>query len=284
MKPTAPKILKTVKLFIGGEFPRSESGRSYAFNFHSSDKIYANISQASRKDLRAAVEAAEAGNKSWSSLTAYNRAQVLYRMAEMTEGKRHEFVGLLKDVLGLSEGEANTEVDAAIDSFIYFAGFADKFQQVSAAVNPVAGPHHNFTTPDPVGVTALICESHFDFGRLVAHLCPILASGNSVVALLSNECPAILQPLAEVFATSDLPKGAVNLLTGDLKELYPQFGSHMEIRSISVQNEDEQILFELKKLGASNMKRLVPRYENIQSLKAITNFVEFKTVWHPIGT
>lgn len=278
------KVLKTVKLFIGGDFPRSESGRSYAVNYHDSEKIYANISQASRKDLRSAVEAAEAGYKSWSSMTAYNRAQILYRMAEMAEGKRHEFVGLLKDTLGVSESEADSQVDAALDAFIYYAGFADKFQQVSAAVNPVAGPHHSFTTPDPVGVVALICESHFDFGRLISHVASVVASGNSLVVLLGPECPAILQPLAEVFATSDLPKGAINLLTGHIKELYPHMGSHMEIRSVSVQNEDTEILHEIKKLGTANMKRVVPRYDEVDSLKTITDFVEFKTVWHPIGT
>lgn len=278
------KVLKTIKLFIGGEFPRSESGRSFPINFHDSEKIYANIAQASRKDLRAAVEAAEVGQKSWGFMTAYNRAQILYRMAEMAEGKRHEFVSLLKDTLGVSDKEANKQVDEAIDAFIYYAGFADKFQQMSAAVNPVAGPHHSFTTPDPVGIVALICESHFDFGRLVSNIASVSASGNSLVVVLGPECPAILQPLAEVFATSDLPKGAINLLTGHLKELYPHIGSHMEIRSVSCQNEDTEILYEIKKLGTSNMKRVVPRYENVDSLKAITDFVEFKTVWHPIGT
>lgn len=272
-------IKKTVKLFIGGEFPRSESGRSYPCFYNGSKTIYANISQASKKDLRAAVESAEMGNKTWYAMTAYNRSQILYRMAEMTEGKRYEFIQLIKDTLGVDEASAQLEVDNAIDAFIYFAGFSDKYQQTVSAVNPVSTPHLNFTLPDPVGVTALICESHFDFGRLISHITSILASGNSLVVLLSNECPAILQPLAEVFATSDLPKGAVNLLTGELSELYTHFGSHMEIKSISYQNENEKIFYELKKLGVTNMKRVIPRYEDVQSLNAITRFVEFKTVW-----
>jgi len=277
------KIIKTIKLFIGGDFPRTESGRSFAVNYFNSEKVYANLCRASRKDVRMAVEKAIAAQKVWSSKTAYNRGQVIYRMAEMCEAKRLEFTGLFKDTLGHNDTKAQKEVDGAIDAFIYYAGFCDKYQQLIGTVNPVAGPHHNFTVPEPVGVVGYFAPSKFHFGHLISQLSSLVASGNSIVALLGSQCQAVLAPLAEVFATSDLPKGVINLLTGFQEELLEPLGSHMEVEAISFQNESQEDLSRIKELGVPNMKRIIPPQKQVRSLRAITNFVEQKTIWHPIG-
>jgi acyl-CoA reductase-like NAD-dependent aldehyde dehydrogenase len=277
------KIAKTVKLFIGGEFPRTESGRSAPVFLHKSKKLYANICLASRKDLRNAVTAAQGAQKGWQSKSAYNRSQILYRMAEMLESKRDEFNESLTATLGLTAAQANKSVDQAIEALVYYAGFADKYQQILGAVNPVSGPHHNFTSPEAVGIVGLIANEKFDLANFVAHVAAIIVSGNAVVALLSENGSALLAPLAETLATSDLPKGVVNLLTGSTEELYKQFGLHMEIQSLSVQLSDRKKLAELKVLAADNMKRVVWPTKQPVSLEHLTSFVEFKTVWHPIG-
>lgn len=277
------KVVKTVKLFIGGEFPRTESGRSYSFNKVGTEEQYARLCQSSRKDFRNAVENSKKAQPGWAAKTAYNRSQILYRMAEMTEGKRVEFVDLFKNALGKSESEANKMVDGAIDTFVYYSGFCDKYQQVMGAVNPVAGPFHNFTTPEATGVVTLIDEDEFNFARLVDHICAILVGGNSVVALLGTGCPAVLAPLAEVFKTSDLPGGVINLLTGHLDEIKTFVGEHMEVRAISFQNEREDVYHEMRTAAIDNMKRVIPRRTAERSLDLILDFVEAKTVWHPIG-
>src|SRR4051794_22992004 len=189
------KIPKTVKLFINGEFPRTESGRT--FPVHRTDKsLYAHVCLASRKDFRNSVSAAREALKGWSSKTAYNRSQILYRMAEMAEGKRGEFVEVLKDTVGLKDPEANKAFDEMVNAFVYYAGFADKYQQVVGAVNPVAGPHHNFTTPEPVGVVAYAADEKFSLGRLVSAISSIICSGNTVVVLMQRKGSALLAPLA----------------------------------------------------------------------------------------
>ena len=277
------KVYKTIKLYIGGKFPRTESGRSFRQFFHKTDKTYAHLCQASRKDLRAAVEAARKAQPAWQARPAFNRSQILYRMAEMLEGKRAEFEQLFKDTLGYTKAKSDKEIDAAIDAFVYYAGFADKYQQLSSTVNPTNTPHHNFTMPEPVGVTTLICADKLSFGKLAADIAGIICSGNSVIVLLGKECPAVLAPLAEVFATSDLPGGVINLLTGDLKELYKHLASHMEIHSISFQNESEKLFYEMKDLAIDNMKRMVPMTKTELCVEKILQFVEYKTVWHPVG-
>jgi acyl-CoA reductase-like NAD-dependent aldehyde dehydrogenase len=281
----ALKIAKTIKLFIGGDFPRTESGRSMPVYQAKSKKLYANLCKASRKDLRNAVTAAQGAQHGWAAKTAYNRTQILYRMAEMTEGKREEFIEVLTKTLGYTKIQANKSVNEAIDAFVYYAGFADKYQQVIGAVNPVSGPHHNFTTSEPMGVVALVGNSKFNLGDLVSQIAAIIASGNALVVIMATEGAATIAPLSEVFATSDLSKGVVNLLTGDLQELYPHLGSHMEVNSISFQSNDKKILGELKEMGATNMKRVIgPVTANDQlSLTHLISFVEYKTVWHPIG-
>lgn len=277
------KIAKTIKLYIGGEFPRTESGRSAPICWHKGKQVYAQVCLASRKDFRNAVTAAQGAQAGWQSKSAYNRSQILYRMAEMFESKRFEFVESLESTLGYKTSLANQSVDEAISALIYYSGFADKYQQVLGAVNPVSGPHHNFTSTEAVGVVGLIANEKFNLADFVAQLAAIIVSGNSVVALMSFEGSVLLAPLSEVFATSDLPKGVINLLTGSTDELYQHFATHMELNSLSIQLQDKTKIGEIKNLAVENMKRIILPQKNFVSLEHLMNFVEFKTVWHPIG-
>jgi acyl-CoA reductase-like NAD-dependent aldehyde dehydrogenase len=206
-------------------------------------------------------------------------------MAEMTEGKRAEFVDVLTGTGGSSPKQANEAVDEAIDAFVYYAGFADKYSQLIGSINPVAGPHHNFTAPESVGVVAMIFDKPLNLGECVAQIAAVICSGNTLVALLPEKGSAILAPLSEVMATSDLPKGVVNLLTGFVSELWQQFGSHMEVHSLSYDGENQKLLGDLKALATENMKRVVSvgHKTPILGLDRILNFVEYKTVWHPRG-
>ncbi len=277
------QIAKTIKLFIGGDFPRTESGRSFPVYVNKTKNVYAHLCWASRKDLRNAITAAQGALSSWAGKSAYNRGQILYRMAEMMEGKRAETAEILTETLGYTKAQSEKVIDAAIDAFVYYAGWTDKYQQVIGAVNPVSGPHHNFTTPEPVGVVGMLADPKFDFGSLVAQIAAIIATGNTVVVLMAEKGAATLAPLSEVFATSDLTKGVVNLLTGQLDELAGQYGMHMELQSISCQVNDDKILASLKEAGAENMKRVVGPLKEDRSLENLLAFVEYKTVWHPIG-
>lgn len=276
-------VPKTIKLFINGEFPRTESGRSFPCYYKESKKLYANLCLASRKDHRAAVSAAKDAFPAWEARSAYNRSQILYRMAEMAEGKRHEFLEVLQNVIGLSVKDATAMFEKSIDAFIYYAGFCDKYQQIIGAVNPVNGPHHNFTTPEPVGVVGLICEDDSNLAKITSDICSIIATGNTVVVLLPETSSPLLAALAETFATSDLPKGVVNLLSGSTEELYTFFGSHMEIQSLSYQGTDIKKTKEMQILAIENMKRFVPRHKHDLDIENILSFVEYKTVWHPVG-
>lgn len=278
------RVAKTFKLFIGGEFPRTESGRSFAVNFAGSDRVYANLCFASRKDLRNAVSVAKEAQAGWQGRSAYNRGQILYRLGEMLEGKFDECVQVLIDTLGRDRAMAKEDVRGAIDACIYYAGFADKFQQLSGSVNPVSGPHHNFTSPEPVGVVGILPADSFYFSYLVAEICAVITSGNTTVCLLAEEGAAMVAPLAEALATSDLPKGVVNLLTSSRSELQGQFGSHMEIQALALGSKDLNAAKELKKLGVTNLKRIAPPRSRSLGLDRILDFVEFKTVWHPIGS
>lgn len=273
------RVPKTIKLFINGAFPRTESGRSYAM--HAADgSLYANLCDGTRKDLRAAVDAARAALDGWSARSAYNRGQILYRAAEMASARAPEIEECLRAVWGMSGAEASTEAQAAVNSLVYYAGFTDKFQQLIGSVNPVSGPHHNFTTAEPVGVVGFVPEAGMGYAAFVAHLAAILAGGNSLVATMPGKLAPMIAPLAEVLATSDLPAGAVNLLTESKAELLKPMASHMEIQALSVGGE---ALAEARKLGVENLKRVVaPRPEGSQ-LACLLDFVEYKTVWHPIG-
>lgn len=277
------QIAKTFKLFIGGDFPRTESGRSFPVMKHKTKEVYAHLCLASRKDLRNAITAAQGAQSGWQHRSAYNRGQILYRMAEMTEGKRQEFNEILTTTMGYTTTKANAAVDEAVDAFVYYAGFTDKYQQLVGTVNPVSGPHHNFTSCEPVGIVGLIANSKFNLGDLCAQIAAIISSGNSLVTLMTTEGAATISPLAEVFATSDLPKGVVNLLTGDVTELYKHFGNHMEVQSLSYQGSDKKMQGELKEMAAGNMKRWTAPVKEMNSLDHILNYVEYKTVWHPIG-
>ena len=258
-------VKKTYKLYIGGSFPRSESGRSY-------EAEGANVALASRKDIRDAVRAAREGFSKWAEMTAYNRGQVLYRVAEMMEGRRGQFAEL-------TGGEA--EVDDAVDCWVWYAGWADKLGQVLGSSNPVAGPYFNFTVPEPTGVVGIVAPEEPPLAGLVARVAPALVGGNAVVVVASERRPLAAVTLAEVLATSDVPGGVVNVLTGRKSELCPVLAGHMDVNAVDLAGvEDDRA--ELERLAADNVKRVVRNGEG-QSPWHAAAFLEQKTVWHPIG-
>ena len=259
-------VRKTYKLFIGGQFPRSESGRTYEAQGQ-------NVALASRKDVRDAVRAARDGYEKWSSLTAYNRGQVLYRVAELMETRRSELAELC--------GGAD-EVDRSIDRFVWYAGWADKLSQVLGGANPVAGPYFNFTVPEPTGVVGILVPDEPPLLGLVSRIAPALVGGNAVLAIASEPQPLAAIELAEVLATSDVPAGAVNILTGRRAELAPWLAGHMDVNAIDVTGADG-LVEDVERLAAENVKRVVHGDVDGQSPWQIADFLELKTVWHPIG-
>jgi len=259
-------VKKTYKLFIGGAFPRSESGRTYLAQEQ-------NVARASRKDLRDAVRAAREALPKWAGMTAYNRGQVLYRLAEMLEARR-------TDLGALCSG--TKEVDRAIDRVVWYAGWADKLAQVIGSANPVAGPYFNFTIPEPTGVVGILAPEEPALGGLVSRLAPALVGGNSVVAVASESSPLAAVELAEAVATSDVPGGVVNILTGRHEELAPWLASHMDVNAIDLTGADGR-LGDLERAAAENVKRVVRGAADDQSPWEIASFLELKTVWHPIG-
>jgi acyl-CoA reductase-like NAD-dependent aldehyde dehydrogenase len=259
-------IKKTYKLFVGGAFPRSESGRTYEAQGQ-------NVARASRKDLRDAVVAARAAQPKWAAATAYNRGQVLYRIAEMMESRLDEFAALASD---------RSEVERAIDRWVWYAGFADKLAQVLGSANPVAGPYFNFTVPEPTGVVGIVAPEEPPLLGLVSRIAPAVVGGNAVVALASEAKPFAAIELAEVIATSDVPAGVVNLLTGQRAELAPWLAAHMDVNAIDLTGADG-LRADLERAAAENVKRIVLGAPDTQSLYEISAFLELKTVWHPIG-
>lgn len=276
-------IAKTTKLFINGEFPRTESGRSYPVMLNASEQIYTHLCQASRKDLRGAVEAAQKALPAWSKRTAYNRAQILYRMAEMIEGKRSEFIGAMEKVMGLSTQDATSALDESVTTLVYYAGFADKFSQVMASVNPVSGPFHNFTTPEPVGVVGMIYDKDFSLNDFIAQIASVICSGNTIIVVFDKPGAALLSEMGEVFKTSDLPGGVINLLSGQVSELYSHMGQHMEVNSLMYVGDSTETLAAIKEMAIENMKRVVPWNFETCDLSPIVAFTESKTIWHPVG-
>jgi acyl-CoA reductase-like NAD-dependent aldehyde dehydrogenase len=260
-------VKKTYKLFIGGAFPRSESGRTYEAQGQ-------NVARASRKDVRDAVQAARGAQPKWASATAYNRGQVLYRIAEMMEARVDEFADLCA---------GKDEVHRAIDRWVWYAGFADKLAQVLGSSNPVAGPYFNFTIPEPTGVVGTVVPDEPALLGLVSRIAPALTGGNAVVALASETRPLAAIELAEAIATSDVPGGVVNLLTGHRAELAPWLASHMDVNAIDVTGADG-LRADLETAAAENVKRVIKGTADSQSLYEISAFLELKTVWHPIGT
>jgi acyl-CoA reductase-like NAD-dependent aldehyde dehydrogenase len=260
-------VKKTYKLFVGGAFPRSESGRTYEAQGQ-------NVARASRKDVRDAVVAARGAQPKWASATAYNRGQVLYRIAEMIEARAAEFADLCS---------GKQEVERAIDRWVWYAGFADKLAQVIGSSNPVAGPYFNFTIPEPTGVVGIVAPDEPPLLGLVSRVAPALVGGNAVVALASETEPLAAIELAEALATSDVPGGAVNILTGYRAELAPWLASHMDVNAIDLTGADG-LRADLERAAAENVKRVVLGDPDSQSLYEISAFLELKTVWHPIGT
>ena len=258
-------VQKTYKLFIGGAFPRSESGRTLVAEG-------ANIARASRKDLRDAVRIARQAGVGWAKATAYNRGQVLYRIAEMMETRRGELAAVAS-----SAGE----VDRAIDRVVWYAGWADKIAQVVGTANPVAGPYFNFTVPEPTGVVGILAPEPPLLG-LVSRLSPVIVGGNTAVVIASEAHPLVAIELAECLATADVLPGVVNILTGLRKELAPWLASHMDVSGLDLTGGDGDVA-ELERLGAENVKRVVRGKADGQSPYDITAFLELKTVWHPIG-
>ena len=259
-------VKKTYKLFIGGAFPRSESGRTY-------DAEGQNVARASRKDVRDAVRAARGAQPKWAAATAYNRGQVLYRLAEMVEARVAEFAEL---------SSGRDEVERAIDRIVWYAGWADKLPQVLGGSNPVAGPYFNFTVPEPTGVVAVIAPDEPPLLGLVSRVLPALTGGNAVVAVASEGHPLAAIELAEALATSDVPGGVVNLLTGKRAELAPWLASHMDVNALDVTGADG-LSPDLEQAAADNVKRVVHGDPDTQSPWEIASFLELKTVWHPVG-
>jgi acyl-CoA reductase-like NAD-dependent aldehyde dehydrogenase len=281
-------VKKTYKLYIGGAFPRSESGRTYLVN-DAKGALLANASQASRKDARDAVVAARKAFGGWSGRTAYNRGQVVYRIAEVLEGRRDQFVAELRASEGVSASKANTAVDAAIDRLVWYAGWADKITQVVGTANPVAGPYFNISSPEPTGVVAVVAPRGPLLG-LVSVVAPIITTGNTCVVIASEPHPLTAITLGEVMATSDLPGGVVNVLTGSAAEIAPWLASHMDVNGLDLTGvEDPALATSLEEAAADNLKRVrrAPLAEvdwmATPGTDRMTDWLETKTVWHPIG-
>jgi len=274
-------VAKTYKLFINGAFPRSESGYTLPVR-DKEGQLLANISKASRKDLRDSVRAARSAQEPWASRTAYNRGQILYRIAEMMEARRNEFITVLEST-GAKRKEAVEQVEEAIDRWVWYAGWADKIHHVLGTVNPVAGPYFNFTMPEPTGVVAVVAPEEPALLGLVSRLAPIIVSGNTTVVVIDAEAGLAAVTLAEVLATSDLPGGVVNLLTGDKQELLPWILGHLDVNSVDLTGAPNDIDHAVLEESAVNVKRTIWGDPADESPYVIADFLEMKTVWHPIG-
>ncbi len=282
-------VRKTYKLFIGGAFPRSESGRSYPVN-DAKGGFLANAAKGSGKDARDAVVAARRAFPGWSRATPYNRGQILYRVAEMMEGRHAQFVAEVIDADGVSRRKAAELVDAAVDRLVWYAGWADKIGAVAGAVNPVAGPYLNLSTPEPTGVVAVVAPPMGPLFGLVSVVVPVIVTGNTCVVVASERAPLPSITLAEVLATSDLPGGVVNVLTGATEELAPTLAAHMDVNAIDLTGvTDPGLAVRCEREAAGNLKRVLrPPAEEIDwaadpGIGRMTAFLETKTVWHPAG-
>jgi acyl-CoA reductase-like NAD-dependent aldehyde dehydrogenase len=286
--PSRLDIRKTYKLYIGGAFPRTESGRFYPVYSAGGETLLANASRGSRKDIRNAVAAARKAFPGWSERTAYNRGQILYRMAEMCESRRDELQRELEKI-GMKGAEAGREVEEAIDRLVYYAGWSDKFAQIFGSVNPVAGPYYNFSTPEPTGVVGIFAPEESALLGLVSRIAPAIVGGNTVVVLASEKYPLPAITFSEIIATSDVPGGVVNLISGFREELSSWLAAHMDVNAIDVTGLDENLSAKAAALAADNVKRVVRAETSdwysaaAQSPYAILDFLEIKTVWHPMG-
>lgn len=291
-------VRKTYKLYIGGAFPRSESGRSYeVFSAGRKPAFLANAAQGSRKDARDAVLAARAAQAKWAGMTAYNRGQVLYRVAEVMEGRRSQFVAEVQAAEGLSAGRADAVVSAAVDRWVWYAGWADKYTQVLGGLNPVAGPYFNISAPEPTGVVAALAPQGSSLLGLVSVVAPIVVSGNTCVVLASQQRPLPAITLSEALETSDVPGGVINVLTGVTSEVAPWLADHRDVNAIDLTGAagaDGVDWGELERTAAENVKRVLrpagegtdavePDFAPTPGLDRLEAFLETKTVWHPKG-
>ncbi|MFD5506233.1 aldehyde dehydrogenase family protein [Streptomyces sp. NPDC059761] len=285
---TRLNVFKTYKLYVGGKFPRSESGRVYEVQ-DSKGKWLANAPLSSRKDARDAVVAARKAFGGWSGATAYNRGQILYRIAEMLEGRREQFVREVGEAEGLSKSKAAAVVDAAIDRWVWYAGWTDKIGQIVGGANPVAGPFFNLSTPEPTGVVTVVAPQDSSFLGLISVIAPVIATGNTAVVITSEKSPLPALSLGEVLATSDLPGGVVNILSGKAAEMGPHLASHQDVNAIDLAGADAALAKELEIAAADNLKRVL-RPQPVDDWSAdpgtsrMTAFLETKTVWHPTGS
>ena len=290
--PTSTRlsVLKTYKLYVGGKFPRSESGRVYEVT-DSKGSPLANAPLSSRKDARDAVVAARKAFGGWSGATAYNRGQILYRVAEMLEGRREQFVREVGQAEGLSKSKAAAIVDAATDRWVWYAGWTDKIGQVVGGANPVAGPFFNLSTPEPTGVVTVLAPRESSFLGLVSVIAPVIATGNTAIVVASEKSPLPALCLGEVLATSDLPGGVVNILSGRTAEIAAPLAAHQDVNGIDLTGADEALAKDLEIAAADNLKRVLrPKPADLSSWSAdpgthrLTAFLETKTVWHPTGS
>lgn len=281
-------VRKTYKLYVGGAFPRSESGRSYAVT-DTKGRFLANAAQGSRKDARDAVVAARKAFPGWAGATAYNRGQVLYRVAEVLEGRRGQFLDEVAAAEGLTAKRAESVVDAAIDRWVWYAGWTDKVAQVAGNANPVAGPYFNLSVPEPTGVVAVLAPQRSSLLGLISVLAPVLAGGSTCVLVTSQDRPLPAVTLAEVLATSDVPAGVVNILTGHTAEIAPWLADHRDVNAIDLCGADPEQATDLEVRAADNVKRVVrapatePDWNANPGTARLTAYLETKTVWHPIG-
>ena len=287
-------VRKTYKLYIGGAFPRTESGRAYEV-FGARGELLANACRGTRKDVRDAVRAARKAFPGWAALTAYNRSQVLYRIAELMEGRRDQFIAEVQAAEGVGRARATRLVDGAIDRWVWYAGWADKYPQLIGTVNPVAGPYFNFSVPEPTGVVGVVAPEESSLLGLVSRLAPVIVSGNAAVVLASQARPLPAVTLTEVLATSDVPGGVVNLITGLREELVAHLAGHMDVNGLDAFGVSPSEAPAIEELAVENVKRVarpppvgLARYDWLspaaQSPYLIGDFVEIKTVWHPIGS
>jgi acyl-CoA reductase-like NAD-dependent aldehyde dehydrogenase len=281
-------VAKTYKLYIGGAFPRSESGRSYVVE-SADGRFLANAAMASRKDARDAVVAARSAFGGWSGRDAYNRGQILYRVAEVLEGRRDQLVAEVSAAEGTSAGVAAREVDAAVDRWVWYAGWTDKLAQVEGSANPVAGPYFNFSVPEPTGVVVVVAPQESSLLGLTSVLAPVLAAGSTAVVVASERRPLPAVTLSEVLATSDVPGGVVNLLTGRTAELVPPLASHMDVNAIDLTGADPQVAAQAERDAAGNLKRVLrppvaaPDWHADPGIGRLRAVLETKAVWHPAG-
>jgi acyl-CoA reductase-like NAD-dependent aldehyde dehydrogenase len=280
-------VSKTYKLFIGGAFPRSESGRTYQAR-NSKGDFMANAALGSRKDLRDAVVAARKGYTAWSKATAYNRGQVIYRIAEMLEGRRTEFAELIMISTGASTKIATAEVDAAIDRLVHYAGWTDKLTAVLGSANPVSSPHFSYSAPEPTGIVGILAPPRSPLLGLISVIAPVITGGNACVVIAAEQDPCVAITFAEVVATSDVPAGVINILTGRISELALHLAAHEDVNALDLTGADAQLRKSLEEAAAETVKRVyipkgVPDFTAAPGTTRMRAFLEIKTVWHPTG-